>query len=206
MFTGIVEAVGELVASAPFGGGMRLRVSHPGWRDGLETGASVAVDGCCLTIVAGDERTFAVEVTGATRARTRFAELRSGAGVNLERPVAVGARLGGHWVQGHVDATVEVARVEAARETRYVDVLLPEEARDLVLPRGSIALDGVSLTVQEADGEPFVARVAVIPHTWAHTNLSRLAAGTRVHVEYDVLAKLVAASVRRHLEARDSCP
>ncbi|MFN2433257.1 MAG: riboflavin synthase [Gemmatimonadota bacterium] len=206
MFTGLVEGLGTIAGSDPVAGGLRLRVMHPGWSEGLGVGASVAVEGCCLTVVAADPAAFEVDVTRATLERTRFRDLRPGSPVNLERPLAVGGRLGGHWVQGHVDGVLRVERVEGRGETRYLDLIVPDEARELVVPRGSIALDGVSLTVHDAGGDPHAARIAIIPHTWTSTTLSRLRPGDGVHVEYDVLARYATAARRSRFGADVSFP
>jgi riboflavin synthase len=199
LFTGIVEATGTLLGRHPLGGGERLVVAHPGWREGLERGASVSVDGCCLTVVESDVNTFSVEATRETLARTRFGSLTAGSPVNLERPLRVGDRLGGLWVQGHVDGLLTVTRIERVQETCYLATTLPIEARDWIVPRGSVTLNGVSLTVLDVMREGF--RVAIIPHTWASTNLSGLGPGTQVHVEYDILAKYVTEALKRRLEA-----
>ncbi|MBA2564800.1 MAG: riboflavin synthase [Gemmatimonadetes bacterium] len=197
MFTGLVESQAPLGPIAPFGSGLRLRVADPGWSEGLETGASVAVDGCCLTVTGREGGFFSLDVTRATLGRTRFGSLHEGALVNLERPLAVGARLGGHWVQGHVDGLLRVTQIERAGETCYVDLSLPLEAGEWVVPQGSIALNGVSLTVLDRVSDAL--RVAIIPHTWSSTNLSAVVPGDTLHVEYDVLAKYVTAAVHRHL-------
>jgi riboflavin synthase len=199
MFTGIVEAIGSISEIQPLDRGRRVTFSHPGWREGLEIGSSISVDGCCLTVVESDAQSFEAELTRETLARTRFGELQPGSAVNLERPLAVGARLGGHWVQGHVDGVLRVRQIEGAGETCYFDINLPVEARDLVVPQGSIALNGVSLTVLEVDVDAF--RVALIPHTRTNTTLGRLRAGERVHVEYDILAKYVVNTLNRGLAA-----
>jgi riboflavin synthase len=198
VFTGLVEGTGALRESAPRAGGRRLAFSHPGWTAGLEPGASVSVDGCCLTVVGSGDGRFEVDVTAATLARTRFGDLAAGAVVNLERPLAAGAPLGGHFVQGHVDAVRPVAELVPRGETCYLAVSVPEREIDWVVPRGSIAINGVSLTVGEVDRD--LVRLAVIPHTLATTNLSRLREGASVHVEYDVLVKYVTAAVRRILD------
>lgn len=187
MFTGIVEAVGEIVAREPRDGGARLTLSHPGWTDGLDVGASVAVDGCCLTVVDAASGTFSVVATRETLARTRLGALAPGAPVNLERPLRLGDRLGGHWLQGHVDGVLPVASLRREGEVAYLTATVPEEALEWVVPQGSIALNGVSLTVLGVKG-PRV-RVAVIPHTWAATNLSALRPGHPLNVEYDIVAK-----------------
>jgi riboflavin synthase len=193
VFTGLVEAMAPLRERSALDGGLRLAVADPGWDEGLEPGASVAVDGCCLTVASRDPGSFVLELTRETLARTRFASLAEGELLNLERPVKWGGRLGGHWVQGHVDGVVSVTRLEPVGETRYLELGIPPDARRWVVPQGSIALNGVSLTVAEA--EEGLIRIAVIPHTWAHTNLSRLEPESRVHVEYDVLAKYVASAL-----------
>jgi riboflavin synthase len=198
VFTGIVEAMGTLEERRPLGGGERLLFTHPGWTEGLERGASVAVDGCCLTVVESDPAAFSVEVTRETLARTRFESLTIGSAVNLERPLRLGDRLGGHWVQGHVDGLLTVSRIERVQETCYLATTLPIDARDWIVPRGSVALNGVSLTVLDLIDEGF--RVAIIPHTWAGTNLSGLAPGAQVHVEYDILAKYVTEALKRRME------
>ncbi|HEY7460303.1 MAG TPA: riboflavin synthase [Gemmatimonadota bacterium] len=198
MFTGIVEGLGTLLERGPLGGGAGFSFSHPGWTEGLERGASVAVDGCCLSVVASDGETFSVEATRETLARTRFGSLAAGEPVNLERPLRIGDRLGGHWLQGHVDGLVEVRRIERVQETCYLATTLPIEAREWIVPQGSVALNGVSLTVLDIGPDFF--RVAIIPHTWATTNLSRLVSGARVHVEYDILAKYATAALARRLE------
>ena len=198
MFTGIVEGLGTLLERRALGRGARLSFAHPGWTEGLELGASVAVDGCCLSVVESDGETFAVEATRETLARTRFGGLAVGEPVNLERPLRVGDRLGGHWVQGHVDGLLEARRIERVQETCYLATTLPIEARDWIAPRGSVALNGVSLTVLDLGPDSF--RVAIIPHTWATTNLSRLVPGARLHVEYDILAKYATAALARRLE------
>jgi riboflavin synthase len=198
LFTGIVEATGSLVERRPLGGGGRLVFTHPGWSQGLEQGASVAVDGCCLSVVGSDAATFAVEATRETLARTRFGALPAGSPVNLERPLRVGDRLGGHWVQGHVDGLLRVGRIERVQETCYLATTLPIEARDWIVAQGSVALNGVSLTVLDVAAGSF--RVAIIPHTWAGTNLSALTPGAEVHVEYDILAKYVTEALRRRME------
>ncbi len=197
VFTGIIEAVGFLLERRPLGGGARLVFSHPGWTEGLEAGASVAVDGCCLSVVESAAGSFAVEATRETLARTRFGDLATGGPVNLERPLRLGDRLGGHWVQGHVDGLLEVSAVQREAEVVYLTLPLSEATRDWIAPQGSVALNGVSLTVLDMDDSSF--RVAVIPHTWTNTNLSSLASHAPVHVEYDVLAKYVTRVVARHL-------
>jgi riboflavin synthase len=198
LFTGIVEAMGSFLERRPLGEGNRLVFSHPGWNEGLARGASVAVDGCCLSVVVSDAECFAVEATRETLARTRVGRLAKGGPVNLVRPLRLGDRLGGHWVQGHVDGLLRVTRIERVQETCYLATTLPIEARDWVVAQGSVALNGVSLTVLDVEAQGL--GVAIIPHTWATTNLAGLTPGDVVHVEYDILAKYVTEALRRRTE------
>jgi riboflavin synthase len=196
MFTGIVEGQGEVVdlALAPDDAGARLRVRAP-WLEGLRLGDSVAVNGCCLTVTALDPDGFSADVMAESLRRTALGRLGPGDRLNLERPLAVGDRLGGHMVQGHVDGlgrVLERRRLgegplgEASEELRLG--LDPELAR-YVVAKGSITVNGVSLTVVEAG--PDWLTVALIPHTMAVTNLGALRQGDEVHLEVDVLAKYV---------------
>jgi len=191
MFTGIVEGTGTVVtlAHSRSGGAARLEVDAP-WPAGeLAVGDSVAVDGCCLTVVASIPGGFAADLVAETLRRTALGRLAAGAKVNLERPLALGGRLGGHLVQGHVDGVGRVLALQAVGEGREVRVELPEELARYVVEKGSIAVDGVSLTVA-AVGRGWFA-VALVPHTLAATTLGERAPGDPVHLEVDVVAKYV---------------
>jgi riboflavin synthase len=194
MFTGIVEGQGEVLDVALGPDGARLGVLAP-WLEGLRVGDSVAVNGCCLTVTAVHPDGFTADVMAESLRRTALGRLQPGDRLNLERPLQVGDRLGGHMVQGHVDGLGRVLdrrRLgegpdgEASEELRIG--LDPELAR-YVVAKGSITINGVSLTVVEAG--PDWLTVALIPHTIAVTNLGGLAAGDQVHLEVDVLAKYV---------------
>lgn len=197
MFTGLVEVVGEVEDRAPLGDGLAFGVRAPGWAASLEAGESVAVDGACQTVVGTEGGRFRFETTRATLARTTLASYRVGRRVNLERALRAGDRLGGHFVQGHVDGVGRVHSVEPAEETVFLRVALPEEVAGLTVSRGSLAVDGVSLTVAALRGG--VAEFAIIPYTWSHTALSRLREGDEVNLEADLLAKLVRKLVAPHL-------
>lgn len=186
MFTGIVETVGEIARVEPLGAGRRLAIAAP-WAEDLAVGESVAVDGCCLTVVAADGDRFEVEAVRETLARTVVGDYEPGRTVNLERALVVGDRLGGHFVQGHVDAVATVLSIERTGENRYIRLSLPPEGRRFVAPRGSIAVDGVSLTV--LDATPDGVRLSIIPHTWEATTFRGLTAGSRVNVEYDMIGR-----------------
>lgn len=196
MFTGIVETVGTVEAVAPMDGGRRLRVAAP-WAGDLAVGESVALDGCCLTVVAADGDAFEVEAVRETLARTTLGTWEPGRRVHLERAIAAGDRLGGHLVQGHVDHVATVQSIERQGENRYIEIALPASGRPLTAERGSIAVNGVSLTVLAVTEGG--ARISIIPHTWEATTFRDLSPGDPVNVEYD----LVARYVRRLLEARE---
>lgn len=189
MFTGIIECVGEILEIEPLGEGRRLAVAAP-WAEDLAIGESIAVDGCCLTVVERAGARFVVEAVRETLHRTIVGDYEPGRRVNLERALRVGDRLGGHLVQGHVDGVVTVRSLERRGENRYISIGLPEP-RDLrlVASQGSIALNGVSLTVLELDATSF--RVSIVPHTWEATALSDLEVDQRVNVEYDVIARYI---------------
>lgn len=181
MFTGIVEELGRVAGRD----GARLRISATTVLSGSPVGASIAVNGCCLTVVATDGATWwEADVSGETASRTTLGSLAVGEPVNLERPVAVGDRLGGHIVLGHVDA---VATVVAPVPDLVVRV--PSHLSRLIVEKGSVAVDGVSLTAFDLTNDTF--RVAVIPHTAEVTTLGSRRPGDRVNLEVDVLAKHV---------------
>lgn len=189
MFTGIVEAAGAIEKwdFTPEGG--RMVVHAPQIAAESKLGASVAVNGCCLTVVeiAGD--TLAFDLSGETIRRTSFGELKPGARVNLERPMRAGGEFGGHFMQGHVDGVARVERLVPEGGNWWLSVRVPPELLRYVVMKGSIALDGISLTVAGlGDG---IVDIAVIPFTYEHTNVAALALGDAMNVECDVLAKYV---------------
>jgi riboflavin synthase len=192
MFTGIIEHVGKIEALDRKGDGGSLWVNFAGAIDiARETklGDSIAVNGCCLTVVDLSEQRFAADLSGETLRRTALGEKNPGDPVNLERPLLPSARLGGHFVQGHVDGTGRVTRLEPEGDNWWLSVSIPDDLRRYVAEKGSIAIDGISLTVARwHDG---VADFAVIPFTYEHTNVHALAAGDPVNIECDILAKYV---------------
>lgn len=199
MFTGLIQEVGEVVSREPLDQGRRFRISASGARE-MGIGESVAVDGACLSVVERVPGRFTVEVTRVTLSRTTLGGWDEGRRVNLERALRAGDRLGGHVVQGHVDAVGEVLALDPAGETVHLRVRLPEEVARVTVPRGSLAVDGVSLTVAELDGA--VAEIAIIPHTWTHTALDRLEAGRGVNLEADLMGKYVERLVAPYLRDR----
>jgi len=185
MFTGIVEERGSVAAA-----GARLTIECRRVLEDLTIGASVAVNGVCLTAVEVSERGFTADLAPETLDRSNLGDLRVGEGVNLERPITLAARLSGHIMQGHVDGTAVVESLTALADGNWeLRVRVPEALDRYLVYKGSIAIDGISLTI--ADITERVVRVAIIPHTYSATNLAGRKAGDRVNIECDILAKHV---------------
>ena len=185
MFTGIVEELGA-VRSQEDG---RVVVECSTVTEDSPIGASVAVNGVCLTVVANDGRSLTFDLSPETLARTTLGSLEAGSPVNLERPVTLATRLGGHIVQGHVDGVGAIGRIERDGEGAEITVEAPESVGRYLVEKGSVTVDGVSLTVAARNGRSF--DVALIPHTLAVTTLGRAAPGDPVNLEADVIAKYV---------------
>lgn len=186
MFTGLITAVGEIVRVSTTEAGRELVIAAP--YTGLTVGESVACNGACLTIREFEDGRFTVAAVVTTLDRTTIGSWQVGTRVNLERAMALGDRLGGHLVQGHVDGVGQVLRAERRDDAWILDLRVPEDIDELLVPRGSIAVDGVSLTVVELPA-PRVLRVSVIDHTLRHTTLGALREGDAVQLEADILAK-----------------
>jgi riboflavin synthase len=191
MFTGIVEGTGAVaaLAAAADDSGARLEVEAPWLAGQLEPGESVAVNGCCLTVAAVTAAGFAADLVAETLRRTTLGGLATGARVNLERPLALGGRLGGHLVQGHVDGVALVLERKPVGEGEEVRIELPADLERYVVEKGSIAVDGVSLTV--AGIGPGWFTVALVPHTLEVTTLGDRQPGDPVQLEVDVVAKYI---------------
>ena len=187
MFTGIVDSVGR-IDSVSLNNGAELRIQAR-YR-GVKKGESIAVNGACLTVERVVKGGFTVHAVATTLGRTLIGEWRKGRAVNLERAVRAGDRLGGHFVQGHVDGVGAVERVAAADDALLVDIRVPREVTETTVLHGAITVDGVSLTVNALPGAG-VVQVSLVPFTREHTTLGGLASGDRVHVEGDVLGKYV---------------
>lgn len=188
MFTGIIQSAGIIAEIRPLAAGQRMRILCPElqparWQDG----DSVAVAGCCLTALELDAQGFSADLSAETLARTSLGSLEQGQRVNLEPAMAVGDRLGGHLVSGHVDGLAELIRLESAGESHLLRFRVPDRLSRYIAEKGSVTLDGVSLTVNEVEGSEF--EVNIIPHTWDVTTLGRLAPGDRVNLEIDLLAR-----------------
>jgi riboflavin synthase len=193
VFTGIIEEVGRVAEVEEVGNGLRFTVSAERTSATLAPGDSIAVDGVCQTVTAADNRSFRVEAVATTLGRTIMGDYRVGRRVNLERSVALGARLGGHLVQGHVDGVGSVERIETRQELVLIECTLPPIVAEVAILHGSIAMNGISLTVN-ALPRPDLLQVSIIPFTWTHTNLEDLRPGDRVNLEGDMIGKYV-----RHL-------
>ncbi|MFA9417197.1 riboflavin synthase [Natrinema sp. HArc-T2] len=199
MFTGIVEETGEIVARERTDDGLRLRIGADEVATELEHGQSISVSGACLTVERYEEGTwFEVFLATETIERTYLGDLETGDTVNLERAMPADGRFDGHVVQGHVDAVATVRNVESVEEDWFFEFELPEGYDRYVVEKGSITLDGISLTVADLDAEAGRVTVAIIPTTYELTTLSEKEPGDPVHLEVDVLAKYV----ERLLEAR----
>ena len=188
MFTGIVETVGELADVKPTPSGLRLRLITSLAAD-LTPGESIAVNGVCLTVVSSDPSGIHMDVSPETLRVSAFASLKRGALVNLERPMRADARVGGHFVQGHVDATGTVEEMRQDGDFWWVTIRFPSSIASQIVRKGSIAVDGVSLTVAGVDDRRF--DVQIIPYTWEHTNLRRLKPNELVNLECDMIGKYV---------------
>lgn len=194
MFTGIIEELGTVAGLDPYAAGARLRVQCRTVLGDAREGASIAVNGVCLTALALTADSFAADLAPETLARTNLGDLRAGSRVNLERPVTPVTRLSGHIVQGHVDATGELVSMETLGDGNWwLKVRIPAELDRYVVHKGSITIDGISLTIASLEkgaigGGPIVG-VTVIPHTYANTTLGLAQPGSRLNIEVDILAK-----------------
>ena len=189
MFTGLVAGTGQLKARDRRGPGYRLVIGSaglPGF-DALDQGESIAVSGACLTVVSSTRDSFDADVTVETAEKTTLGQLALGSDVNLERSLRVGDRLGGHWLSGHVDGVARVAAVEAQGEAWLVKIAFAEEHRRFLAQKGSVALDGVSLTVNDVQGTSL--SVMLIPHTREVTSLKHLKPGMALNLEVDLVAR-----------------
>ncbi|HEY9217787.1 MAG TPA: riboflavin synthase [Phenylobacterium sp.] len=190
MFTGIVTDVGRVRAVRETNRDLRFEIETAFDTGSMDMGASVAHAGCCLTVIDKGPGWFAVEVSGETVTKTTLGRWREGQRVNLERPAKVGDELGGHIVSGHVDGVGEVISITPEGGSHRVMIRVPRPLHRFIAPKGSITLDGVSLTVNEVDDDVF--GVNIIPHTWDVTTIGQLQVGSPVNLEIDMLARYLA--------------
>ena len=189
MFTGIIEEIGRVRGVRHLGNGRRFEIAASAALRDIAEGDSIAVNGVCLTVTEFTRDSFTVEAVEETVKKSTLGSFTSGTEVNLERALRADGKLGGHFVQGHVDFTSEVTGIERRAESWMVAIAFPQEASANIIPMGSIGIDGVSLTIAEKDAGNF--RVSVIPHTWGHTLFRGYARGTKVNLELDMIGKYV---------------
>ena len=201
MFTGLIEEVGQVLWIRATERGTQLQIAAPHIASAIRTGDSVAINGCCLTASAhrGEQITF--DLLEETLARTNLKQLRPEARVNLERPLAVDGRLGGHFVQGHVDCAARILSLDEMGPDYRLEVDLPGEFSHYVAYKGSVAINGISLTVAEVLPASFAA--FIIPHTKRHTNLETARNGDWANIEFDILAKYLERMLERYSPGRD---
>lgn len=198
MFTGLIEEIGRVARVAAIPGGKQLTISAGTILDDLKIDHSVAVNGVCLTVVSLVKDGFVAEAVGETLEKSTTGHLKTGDKVNLERAMRLGDRLGGHFVQGHVNGLGEVTRKERRGDNWYLEVRIPADLERYVISEGSIAVNGISLTIARLDGA-FVG-ISVIPHTYNHTTLNETAVGAHVNIETDFLARYVENFMRPQKE------
>jgi riboflavin synthase len=189
MFTGIIEAVMPVKAIRTQGGKTLLTIARPEIFTDIRESSSIAVNGICLTVTAFDRDSFTVEIMHETMQKTTAAKWLTGYKVNLERALQAGGRLDGHWVQGHVDTTTALLQTRTVNSTLYLSFAIPPKDNEMLVKQGSVAINGVSLTIAELKADRF--SVALIGHTISNTNLADLDIGNKVNLEYDILGKYI---------------
>ena len=195
MFTGIIEQLGSIAEIEDLGGGKTFTV-QAALSQYLSIDDSIAVNGVCLTVTQCTQDQFCVQAVEETLRKTTLSSWKTGTTVNLERGMMMGARFDGHWVQGHVDTTGTLLAILPEQTGIRLDFSFPESFSDLIVDRGSIAVDGISLTIANAESHTF--SVAIIPYTWEHTQLKNLQVGSQVNLEFDMIGKYI----QRYLSRR----
>jgi riboflavin synthase len=189
MFTGIIEDIGTIEKVSPISGGISLTIRSKKIIEDIAVNDSVCIDGVCLTVTKFDENSFLVDAVGATLEKTTFNKVKADTLVNLERSVKLSDRLGGHLVQGHVNGIGIITEIKKLGENYLVKIVIPEELERYLIKEGSIAINGISLTIAELNKSEI--SISVIPHTWQNTNLKNKKVNEKVNVEIDILAKYV---------------
>jgi riboflavin synthase len=189
MFTGIVEGTGKVLEIEERPGGRALRVEVGDFANRLRIGSSVSLSGCCTTVVKKDSHSFITELMEITLQKTNLGDVKIGTPLNLEFPMTLGAELGGHMVQGHVDGVGEIVEVQTLESSHVVRIRVPHFLTKYVVATGSVAANGVSMTVADIQGD--ILTLGVIPHTWEVTNFHAFAPGVRVNLEVDLIGKYI---------------
>ncbi|MGB0398036.1 MAG: riboflavin synthase [Candidatus Puniceispirillaceae bacterium] len=188
MFTGIITAIGQ-IEELKDAGDRWLKITTPWACDKIDLGASIACSGVCLTVVERADNWFAVEVSAESLSRTTIGGWQKGSQINLERALRLGDELGGHIVSGHVDGLASIEAITPIGDSHKLDIRVPEDVSKFIAEKGSVTLDGVSLTVNEVEGSCFA--VNIIDHTWTHTTLGHATIGQQLNLEIDMLARYV---------------
>ncbi len=189
MFTGIIEEIGKISSINPIAGGMRIKISSSKILDDISAEDSICVSGVCLTAIIVEDDGFWVDAVGATLEKTTFLQMQLSASVNLERSLKLNDRLGGHFVQGHINGTGSILQINKLGENYFLKIKVDENLEKYLIEEGSITIDGVSLTIAELDGSK--VGISLIPHTWHNTIIQYKKIGDKVNVETDVLAKYI---------------
>lgn len=189
MFTGIIEEIGVVEKITPISGGITIKIKAEKILDDIAVNDSVCIDGVCLTVIKFDKNSFWADAVGATLEKTTFNKVKAETSVNLERSVKLSDRLGGHLVQGHVNGIGTISEIKKLGENYLVKILIPDELEKYLIKEGSIAINGISLTIADLDSNEI--SISVIPHTWQNTNLKDKKVNDKVNVEIDILAKYV---------------
>ncbi|MEI6091579.1 MAG: riboflavin synthase [bacterium] len=189
MFTGLIEEIGSVKKVKSIGGGIRIQVSASKIMDDLKIDDSVSINGACQTVVSLTDNSFEAEAVEETLLKTTLGKLKTGDMVNLERAALPSSRLGGHFVQGHIDCIGELAKIDKLQTAVNLWFSFPKEFSELIVPTGSICINGVSLTSARVENNQFM--VAIIPHTYKSTNLIDLNVGGKVNLEFDIIGKYV---------------
>ncbi len=189
MFTGLIEEIGTVQVCKPIGGGKKIQVRAEKIMDDVKIGDSISLNGACQTVTSRSETVFEVEAVEETLRKTTLGKLAAGMKINLERAVKLGDRMGGHLVQGHVDCVGRIMSIRPEATGKLVEISYPNEYSKYLVAKGSVCIDGVSLTVAKA--EPMKFQIAVIPHTWEETIFKHIKTGEEVNLEFDIIAKYV---------------
>ena len=189
MFTGIIEEIGKIEKITPIAGGITLKLKAEKILEDIRVNDSVCIDGVCLTVIKLDKSSFWADAVGATLDKTTFKKVKENTSVNLERSVRLSDRLGGHLVQGHVNGIGTITGIQKLGENYLVKILIPDNLEKYLIKEGSIAINGISLTIADLNSNEI--SISVIPHTWQNTNLKDKKVNEKVNVEIDILAKYV---------------
>ena len=189
MFTGIVEEIGKIEQTTPIAGGLNLKIAAQKITEDIRVNDSICVDGVCLTVTKFEKDNFWVDAVGATLQKTTFSSIKNSQHVNLEKSLRLNDRLGGHLVQGHVNGVGYISGIEKAGENYFFKFVIPDEIQKYLIKEGSIAINGISLTIADLTQNDII--ISVIPHTWENTNLKYKKINDKVNVEIDILAKYV---------------